>query len=106
MNDLEAIPDEEAPLEILHVFLSDGSRLPINAASYRLQSSPEDRIEFLKPDGTPDDQIFLRAQFVACIVPESSLGRSRSFTELSDRVRDIDLRVQRLEKLAKTDEQA
>jgi hypothetical protein len=99
MNDLIEIPEdqEEAPKEVLHVFMHDGSKFPVARPSFQHRASPEDLILFLKPDGTPDEKIFLRARSVECIVPESALGKSRSFMELQDRVGSIEARLSLVE---------
>lgn len=102
MDELKEIPSnhDDPSQEVLHVFLQDGSKLAVGAASFQHQASPEDLILFLKPDGTPDDSIFLRARSVEYIIPESSLRKSRSFTELRDRVSNIEARVALLERAA------
>lgn len=84
---------EESPDEVFHVFMHDGSKFPVVRPAFQHKASPEDLILFLKPDGTPDEKIFLRARSVECIIPESALGKSRSFTELQDRVSNIEARL-------------
>jgi hypothetical protein len=102
MNELKEISiDHDDPSEeVLHVFLNDGSKFAVSATAFQHQASPEDLILFLKPDGVPDERIFLRARSVECIIPESSLRKSRSFTELRDRVDNIEARMALLENAA------
>jgi hypothetical protein len=92
-----SIDQEEASEEVFHVFMHDGSKFPVVRPAFQHKASPEDLILFLKPDGTPDENIFLRARSVECIIPESALGKSRSFTELQDRVSNIEARLSLVE---------
>lgn len=98
MDEIISIDQEEISEEVFHVFMHDGSKFPVARPAFQHKASPEDLILFLKPDGTPDEKIFLRARSVECIMPESALGKSRSFTELQDRVGNIEARLMLVEK--------
>lgn len=99
MDELKEIPvdQEETSEEIFHVFMHDGSKFSVARPAFQHKASPEDLILFIKPDGTPDEMIFLRARSVECIMPESALGKSRSFMELQDRVSNVEARLSLVE---------
>lgn len=98
MDDLkEKSGEDNEPEELLHVFMQDGSKFAVTAKSFQHKASPEDLILFLKPDGTPDERVFLRARSVECIIHDSALGKSRLFTELKDRVMNIEVRLSMVE---------
>lgn len=84
-------------LQPFHVFLDDGQTVPVEAAAFEHVVNTQEQIVFVDANGDPIKQIFLRAQSVKMIIPDSAIAKTHLFVALQTKVDDLAERVGRIE---------
>lgn len=88
---------EEKNEQPFHIVLKTGQAISIKAARFEHHVNPEDRFLFFDGDDNPYDQVFLRADAVTCVIPQSVVAEFSPFLELNARIEDHEARIRAIE---------
>jgi hypothetical protein len=96
MADIETLQEQDE--QPYHIVLRTGQAISIRAQRFEHQVNSEDLLRFYDANGQVNDQVFLRASAVDCVIPQSAIVEASPFIEIHKRLDDHEARLRDMER--------